>query len=75
VAGAAGDLVCWPREGVQYAGALSDPAEAWLRCGPVPARRTVVARRVLVRDGTLTLGAVEEKLRAHAAVAARIQAL
>ena len=32
--GAAGDLVCWPQEGVQYAGALVDPVEAWLRCGP-----------------------------------------
>jgi hypothetical protein len=70
---AAGDLVCRPQEGVQYAGALSGPVGAWLRCGPVPARHTVVAGRVLVRDGTPALGGVEEKLRAHAAVAARIQ--
>ncbi|MGH3215481.1 MAG: amidohydrolase family protein, partial [Trebonia sp.] len=26
--GAAGDLVCWPQEGVRYAGALIDPVEA-----------------------------------------------
>jgi hypothetical protein len=65
--------VCWPQEGVQYAGALVDPVEAWLRCGPVSARHTVVAGRVLVRDGELTLGGIEGKLREHAAAAARIQ--
>jgi len=75
--GAAGDLVCWPQEGVQYAGALVDPVEAWLRCGPVSARHTVVAGRVLVRDGMLTVpGAyLEEKVRSHAAAAARVQGL
>lgn len=71
--GLVGDLVCWPQEGVQYAGALADPVEAWLRCGPVSARHTVVAGRVLVRDGVLTVPGVEEKLRSHAAVAARVQ--
>jgi cytosine/adenosine deaminase-related metal-dependent hydrolase len=71
--GAAGDLVCWPQEGVQYAGALTDPVEAWLRCGPVSARHTVVAGRVLVRDGVLMAGGVEEKLRLHAAAATRVQ--
>src|SRR6202044_1400091 len=71
--GAVGDLVCWPQTGVQYAGALIDPVEAWLRCGPASARHTVVAGRVLVRDGSLTVGGVEEKLRGHAAAAARIQ--
>src|SRR6185437_4168547 len=73
--GAAGDLVCWPQEGVQYAGALVDPVEAWLRCGPVSARHTVVNGRVLVRDGALTLTGVEEKLREHAVAAARVQGL
>ena len=34
-AGAAGDLVCWRLDGPQFAGALSDPVEALLRCGPV----------------------------------------
>ena len=71
--GAVGDLVCWPQQGVQYAGALVDPVEAWLRCGPAAARHTIVAGRVLVRDGTLTAPGVEEKLRLHAAAAARIQ--
>jgi cytosine/adenosine deaminase-related metal-dependent hydrolase len=73
--GAVGDLVCWPQEGVQYAGALVDPVEAWLRCGPVSARHTVVAGRVLVRDGVLTVPGVEEKLRLHRAAAARVQGL
>jgi cytosine/adenosine deaminase-related metal-dependent hydrolase len=73
-AGAVGDLVCWPQEGVAYAGALVDPVEAWLRCGPVSARHTVVAGKVLVRDGTLTAPGVEEKLRGHAVAAARVQA-
>jgi len=72
-AGAAGDLVCWPQEGVRYAGALVDPVEAWLRCGPVSARHTVVAGKVLVRDGALTAGGVDDKLRLHAAAAARVQ--
>ena len=53
--GAAGDLVCWPQEGLAFAGALTDPVEAWLRCGPTAARHTVVAGRVLVRDGALTV--------------------
>jgi cytosine/adenosine deaminase-related metal-dependent hydrolase len=75
--GAAGDLVCWPQEGVRYAGALIDPVEAWLRCGPVSARHTVVAGKVLVRDGELTVpGAdIEDRLRRHAAASARVQGL
>ena len=58
---------------MQYAGALIDPVEAWLRCGPVSARHTIVAGQVLVRDGALTAPGVEEKLRSHALAAARIQ--
>jgi hypothetical protein len=34
-----------------------------------------VAGQVLVRDGALTAGGVEEKLREHAVAAARIQGL
>jgi CP family cyanate transporter-like MFS transporter len=45
------------------------------RCGLVSARHTVVAGRVLVRDGVLTVPGVEETLRGHAAAAARIQGL
>jgi cytosine/adenosine deaminase-related metal-dependent hydrolase len=71
--GAAGDLVCWPQEGVAFAGALSDPVEAWLRCGPVTARHTVVNGRVIVEDGQLAIGGVEEMLARHQAISARIQ--
>lgn len=73
--GAAGDLVCWPQEGVAFAGALTDPVEAWLRCGPTSARHTVVAGRVIVRDGTLARPGLPGVLARHAAVAARLQRL
>jgi cytosine/adenosine deaminase-related metal-dependent hydrolase len=73
--GAAGDLVCWPQEGISFAGALTDPVEAWLRCGPAAARHTVVAGRVIVRDGALTVPGVDQILARHAAAAARIQRL
>ena len=73
--GAAGDLVCWPLEGVQFAGALSDPVEAWLRCGPVAARHTVVHGHAVVRDGRLTAPGEEAMLRRHAEISARIQGL
>jgi cytosine/adenosine deaminase-related metal-dependent hydrolase len=72
--GAVGDLVCWPMEGVQFAGALSDPVEAWLRCGPNAARHTVVAGRAVVRDGHLTRPGEEDMLRRHHAIATRLQA-
>jgi 8-oxoguanine deaminase len=71
--GAAGDLVCWPLEGVAFAGALTDPVEAWLRCGPVAARHTVVQGRPVVEDGRLAAGGDEDMLRRHRALAARLQ--
>jgi cytosine/adenosine deaminase-related metal-dependent hydrolase len=73
--GAAADLVCWPLTGVAFAGALSDPVEAWLRCGPVSARHTVVAGRVVVADGQLTHPGAEEMLGRHRATAIRLQQL
>ena len=73
--GAVGDLVCWPLEGIAFAGALSDPIEAWLRCGPVAARHTVVAGRAVVRDGALTVAGETEMLERHRAISARLQEL
>jgi Cytosine deaminase and related metal-dependent hydrolases len=73
--GAAGDLVCWPLEGIAYAGALTDPVEAWLRCGPSAARHTVIAGRPLVENGALTVPGVEEMLTRHRAAARRLQRL
>jgi 8-oxoguanine deaminase len=72
-AGAVGDLVCWPQEGIAFAGALTDPVAAWLRCGPTAARHTVVAGQVVVRDGALTVPGVADMLARHAALAASIQ--
>ena len=67
--GKAGDLVVWPTEGVQFAGALSDPVEALLRCGPVAARHTIVAGESLVAGGELTAAGVDEMLSRHRAIA------
>jgi cytosine/adenosine deaminase-related metal-dependent hydrolase len=71
--GAAGDLVCWPLEGIAFAGALSDPVEAWLRCGPVTARDTIVAGTPVVRDGMLLSRHTAEILSRHKGVAAKMQ--
>jgi cytosine/adenosine deaminase-related metal-dependent hydrolase len=73
-AGAVGDLVCWPLEGIAFAGAITDPVEAWLRCGPVSARHTVVAGVAVVRDGHLVSDRVEEMLARHRVISERMQA-
>ena len=67
--GAVADLVCWPLEGILFAGALSDPVEAWLRCGPNAARHTVVHGRPVVRDGSLVSTRVDEMLGRHRTIA------
>ena len=67
--GPCGDLVCWPLDGVAFAGALTDPIEAWLRCGPLSARHTIVAGRFVVEDGVSTNSRVEEVLGRHRVVA------
>jgi cytosine/adenosine deaminase-related metal-dependent hydrolase len=72
--GAVGDVAVWSLEGVAFAGALSDPVEAWLRCGPVTAHHTVVAGKVLVEAGQPTVSGIEEKLADHRRVATRLQA-
>src|SRR5204863_7900130 len=71
--GAAGDLVCWSLEGVAFAGALTDPVEAWLRCGPVAARHTVVAGRLVVEDGVAVHAGLDEQLAVHRRVSAAMQ--
>jgi cytosine/adenosine deaminase-related metal-dependent hydrolase len=63
--GACGDVVAWPLEGVRFAGASSDPVEAWLRCGPTSARHTIVAGKAVVEDGELRLPGLEEMLKRH----------
>src|SRR3954454_2754639 len=71
--GACGDLVVWGLEGPRFAGAVSDPVEAWLRCGPVSARHTVVSGRLVVEDGAPVHGGLDEQLAVHRRVSARIQ--
>lgn len=72
--GACGDLVVWPLDGVRFAGALSDPVEAWLRCGPVSARHTVVGGRPVVADGHPVHPGLDEQLAVHRQVSERVQA-
>jgi hypothetical protein len=65
----------WRLIGPSFAGALADPIEAWLRCGPVAAWHTIVGGRFLVRDGVVVHRDLDEVMRNHASHAARIQHL
>jgi len=75
VPGAAGDLVVWSLDGPAFAGAIADPVEAWLRCGPVAPRHTIVAGEPVVSDGAVTRPGLDDMLRRHRAISARIQRL
>ncbi len=72
--GAMADIVVWPLGGVRFAGALTDPIEGWLRCGPFAPRHTIINGGFVVRNGLLVNPAVEDRLAAHAVVARRWQA-
>ncbi|EFC82448.1 8-oxoguanine deaminase [Parafrankia sp. EUN1f] len=72
--GSVGDLVVWPLDGIAYAGALSDPIDAWLRCGPTAARHTVVAGRTVVENGLPVDSDLPEMLSRHRRIAEGIQA-
>jgi cytosine/adenosine deaminase-related metal-dependent hydrolase len=71
--GAVGDLVAWRLDGVAFAGAVSDPVEALLRCGPVAAHHTVVAGRLVVDGGRLLSDQLDDRLVRHRTAATRIQ--
>ncbi|MEX2625302.1 MAG: 8-oxoguanine deaminase [Ilumatobacteraceae bacterium] len=73
--GSVADLAVWSLTGPVFAGALADPVEAWLRCGPTSARDTVVHGRPVVRDGSLVSPDVDDMVTAHARTSARIQRL
>ncbi len=73
--GAVADLAVWDLTGPTYAGALADPIEAWLRCGPASARDTIVNGNVVVRAGELVTRRTTDMLRAHTRLSARIQGL
>ena len=67
--GKAGDLAIWPLEGVAFAGAVSDPVEAFLRCGPVSARETIISGQTLVSEGVLKVKGVSKMLDWHRRIA------
>jgi len=71
--GAVGDLAIWDLGGPRFSGAVADPVEAWLRCGPVGARDTIVAGRAVVEAGRVTHPDLDEHLRDHDRHARRIQ--
>ncbi len=73
--GAVGDLAVWPLDGPAFAGALADPVEAWVRCGPVAPRHTIVAGRPVVTDGAVVHPGLDEMLRTHRRLSARLQGL
>jgi len=73
--GAVADVAVWSLDGLSYAGALADPIEAWLRCGPTSARHTIVAGVPVVEDGHLVSELLDERLAQHARIAARLQAV
>lgn len=73
VVGAAGDLAVWPLRGVAFAGAVSDPVEAWLRCGPSAPTHTVVAGVVVVEDGRFVPAGLTDRLARHDTAARRLQ--
>ena len=73
--GAVGDLAVWSLTGPTFAGAVSDPVEAWLRCGPTGARDTIVHGRAVVRNGMLVSGDLEPMLRQHDSLSRKIQRL
>ena len=72
--GAAADLAVWSLTGPSYAGAVADPIEAWLRCGPASARDTIVNGRAVVRNGGLVSTRLDDLLAAHDRLSRRIQA-
>jgi cytosine/adenosine deaminase-related metal-dependent hydrolase len=73
--GAVADLSVWRLTGPAFAGALADPIEAWLRCGPITAWHTIVNGRFVVREGRIEHDDLDHVLATHARHAARIQRL
>lgn len=71
--GSAGDLAIWDLNGLSWpAWDVADPVEAWLRCGPVAARDTVVAGNLVVAGGNIVAPGQDDVLRRHGRVARRL---
>ncbi len=73
--GAVGDVAVWSLQGLRFAGAIADPIEAWMRCGPISARDTIVHGRAIVRNGELVSTRVDEMLGVHRRIATKMQRL
>ena len=73
--GAVGDIAVWSLTGPLFAGAIADPIEAWLRCGPTAAAHTIVHGKSVVSNGQLVSTRVDEMLTTHRRVAAKMQAV
>ena len=73
--GAVGDVAIWDLTGPTFAGALADPIEAWLRCGPTAVRDTVVGGRPIVLGGRIVSDHICEMLAAHRTLSALVQHL
>ena len=71
--GAVGDVAVWRLDGPVFSGAVADPVEAWLRCGPTSAWYTVVQGKAVVEQGRLTHPQLASVLADHARHARRIQ--
>jgi cytosine/adenosine deaminase-related metal-dependent hydrolase len=72
--GANADLCIWPLTGVRFAGAVSDPIDAWLRCGPLSPSHVFVGGQAIVEDGQLVNSDLAERLGDHERMARRLQA-
>jgi cytosine/adenosine deaminase-related metal-dependent hydrolase len=73
--GAVGDVAVWRLDGPIFAGAIADPIEGWLRCGPTSAWHTIVHGRFVVRDGRIAdEHNLADVMARHRVEAARIQA-
>ncbi len=73
--GAVGDVTVWSLDGPSFAGAVADPIEAWLRCGPAAARDTIVHGRSIVRNAMLVSDRLGEMLTEHDVLSRKIQRL
>jgi cytosine/adenosine deaminase-related metal-dependent hydrolase len=73
--GQVGDIAIWDIAGVRFAGAIADPIEAWLRCGPVSVRDTIVHGKFVVRDAQLVSNKVDEMLTVHTKLSRQMQQL
>ncbi|MBM3805304.1 MAG: 8-oxoguanine deaminase [Actinobacteria bacterium] len=71
--GSVGDVAIWSLTGPAFAGAIADPIEAWLRCGPTGARDTIVHGRFVVRDHQIVSSKLDSMLKSHSTLAHRMQ--